>query len=264
MSKKFVFLLATGISLCVGVFAIKAHLNREAPKPSKASLLRLLSKYSSSELESLYKEAKRAKAYLHLLENKGSSLDQELKEPGQLKRSYAHCPSGNDVYDEACGLLYYFHCHRPKEEGHFHIFTVDPECSDSMRISLPQAEESFAHIIAISIDSKRHPVKLFCPNAWVTGEGMIAHEALMPYVKAFQFQDDQRSWITSAALTALIHAFSPQIEMLLKQRDARFVKLQKSLNIDAETLANGDVCEILSEVPIDLDLQIEVIKRLLF
>lgn len=263
MPKRFIYLLATGISLCVGAVALNGHLNSETPKPSKASIIKLLSSYERQDLEHLLKEAKRARGYLNLLEKKNSSIDLELKAPGKLKRSYAHYPAESDVYDEQSGFLYYFHRHRPQEEGHFHIFAMDPTCAQNLRISLPQKEEAFSHIIALSINSKRKPAKLFCPNAWVTGEGMLTKEALMPYVKKFKIVDKESSWITSSTLSALIGAFLPQIEALLAQRDQRFFRMQKRLKIDAEALANDTTCEILSEMPIDLDLQIEALERLL-
>jgi len=261
--RRLIFLLATGLSLLTGVIALRAHLSAKAPKPSKASVVKLLSKCGRLELKTLLKEAKRARAYLHLLEQKNSSVDGELKTPGKLKRSYMHYPAEGDVYDETSGLLYYFHRHRTKEKGHFHIFAIEPTCSRGTRISFPQKEEAFSHIVALSIDSKKRPTKLFCPNAWVTGEGMLTKEALMPYVKKFQIFDEERSWITSSTLVALVRTFSPQIEILLSQRDQRFYKLQKHRKMDAQSLASDSTCEILSEISIDLDLQIEALEHLL-
>ena len=125
---------------------------------------------------------------------------------------WAHFPA-DDARDPVSGARFYYHAHDPsdwslEEHGHFHLFISDPN------------EPGFSHVVAISMDAKGWPRRLFTTNAWVTGEAMRpAPELLARLPQAFEINRARPSWLVGRWLTCLLALVTPQVSELLLERD---------------------------------------------
>lgn len=83
----------------------------------------------------------------------------------------------NDTFDEGAYSQYYYHAHRGVEHGHFHLFLRQGGMEEGTYPLLYDARnqklddiQTFAHLIAISMDDEGYPLGPFTVNRWVTGE----------------------------------------------------------------------------------------------
>ena len=107
---------------------------------------------------------------------------------------WRHYPDG-EVYDAKSHAQYFYHKHpvngRPlREHGHFHTFLraegmpvgaaplILPEMAVADVPALPPqappikrgTSEEVSHLVAIAVDCRGEPIRLFTTNRWVTGE----------------------------------------------------------------------------------------------
>ncbi|WP_297366554.1 DUF6969 family protein [Acidocella sp.] len=124
---------------------------------------------------------------------------------------WAHYPH-HDAIDPVSGWRFYYHTHnaaqRPRaEHGHFHIF-------------VPAPAGRFSHLIALSVDDKGLPLRLFTTNRWVTGETWQNAETLIAQLAnpalSHAAPRDVGQW-----LSALLSLYRDEITALLRARDAR-------------------------------------------
>ncbi len=124
---------------------------------------------------------------------------------------WAHYPH-QDATDPVSGWRFYYHTHnqtqRPRaEHGQFHIF-------------VPAPGGQFSHLIALSVDEKGLPLRLFTTNRWVTGECWQPAAALIAQLAepalGHAAPRDVGQW-----LAALLRLYHDEIAALLHARDAR-------------------------------------------
>lgn len=137
-----------------------------------------------------------------------------------------HYPKG-DVYDPDTHSQYFYHSHRSGEHGHFHIFLrakgmpkgVKPvECNAS--VEWPCGDKALSHLIAISMDARGFPIRLFTTNRWVTGETWYGADDVREMVDRFLIDHTYPSWPTNRWINGMMRLFAPDIAMLLRNRDA--------------------------------------------
>lgn len=115
---------------------------------------------------------------------------------------------------------FFYHCHpqaeTPRgEHGHFHVF-VD---SAADRRAVPAA---YSHLVAIAVDDRGLPLRLFTTNRWVTGERWRDMDELLrlhrrrPPLSGDDALRQLWSWID-----ALLRLFAPQLQLLLRRRELR-------------------------------------------
>ena len=107
------------------------------------------------------------------------------------------------------------------------------------------------HLIAIALDSKGLPVRLFTTNQWVTGETMGSAESLRDALAHFKIEsgnslDTLASWIQS-----LIILYRDEIEQLIEERDRRLNQLASQTKSMASVL-NDQSIHVLSQRQIHL------------
>ncbi len=155
-----------------------------------------------------------------------------------------HYPK-RDVIDSGNQSQYYFHSHREGECGHFHLFLYEP-------LPLQQTtKDPFAHLVAISVDEKGNPIKLFITNQWVTEEYTYPYNTLCKMIDHFKIEKLKPSWALNDWINQIVVLFYPQIIDLMQRRS----EIEQVMWKDRSR-------EILAETPISLELQIEKLKEL--
>jgi len=188
--------------------------------------------------------AKNALAILTDFAQRGLTIPQVLMGQDRIFREWQHYPS-HDLVDVATGYEVYYHAHKvdemsDMEHGHFHLFKRSPTQADQ-----------FMHLIAIALDPKGLPVRLFTTNQWVTGETMGSAESLRDALRNFRVEtgnslDTLASWIQS-----LITLYRDEIEQLIEERDRRLNQLASQAKSMASVL-NDQSIHVLSQRQIHL------------
>jgi len=183
---------------------------------------------------------------------------------GQGFFEWDHYPQG-EVYDAETRALYYYHAHPleardPDEHGHFHTFLNAGDMPAEIRPlpapSLSRVEPergSLAHLIAIAMDGRSRPYRLFTTNRWVTGERLYRAKDVMELADRFRISHARPSWPANRWNSALLVLFRPQIGWLLAERDRVLAAWTKA---HPEADAAEDLrLEILSALPVAVDEQ---------
>jgi hypothetical protein len=192
----------------------------------------------------------------------------ELNTVGEVLRGHGpfteleHYPP-DDVFDRDSQAQYYYHAHRgiAGENGHFHTFLRAPgmpagaqPVAHAGSEPWPTGEEALSHLIAISMDAYGLPIGLFAVNRWVTAEAWYDAEDVIRMLERFVIDHAFPSWPVNRWIGATMRLFHPQIETLIRHRDA---------SVDAWKLAYPEVdvfedrrLEVTGELRISIDDQI--------
>jgi len=172
-----------------------------------------------------------------------------------------HYP-GDDVFDTQTHAQYYYHAHRGPiaEHGHFHTFLrvrgmpsgVKP-ADNAGDEPWPRGSDALSHLIAISMDKAGFPIALFTVNRWVTGDTWYAAQDVGRMLERFVIDHAFPSWPVNRWITAMFRLFRPQMEWLLKERDAAIIAW-------AQRHRTRDVFEdrrldVTSSLPISVEVQ---------
>jgi hypothetical protein len=157
--------------------------------------------------------------------------------------AWRHYPDG-EVFDATSHAQYFFHAHAPdsqppSERGHFHTFLraegmpsgVVPLLLPELAVAdvaspPPQAaplkrgeRDEVSHLIAIAIDVRGEPIRLFTTNRWVTGETWYRAADVTRMLDRFSITETEPSAVLNRWIGAMIQLFRPQIAALLQARD---------------------------------------------
>ena len=164
------------------------------------------------------------------LRKRGSDIVGELlRGQGELEH-WTHYPKG-DVHDRETHSQYYYHAHptsqRSGEHGHFHTFLRAAGMPPAARpaplpaaVERPLGNDALSHLAAISMDKRGRPIRLFTVNRWVTGESWYAAEDAIAMLDRFEIDRAAPSRPANRWVGAMLRLFRPQIEWLLRERDA--------------------------------------------
>jgi hypothetical protein len=127
---------------------------------------------------------------------------------------WAHYPREDHV-DRTTGVRFYYHAHAADERvagehGHFHVFV--PAAANAT---------SIAHLIAISLDDKGLPLRLFTTNHWVTGDAWLDAEALAALLPDVPVRASGRLAPVARWLGGMLVLYHDAIVDLLRARDRR-------------------------------------------
>lgn len=195
-----------------------------------------------------------------ILDKTGMNVVKEvIRKQGPLDK-FEHYPKDDIIDNETCSQ-YYYHSHRGGEHGHFHVFLQRDGMPETVTVSTSPITAPYAHIVAISMDTKGSAIGLFTTNQWVTGEDWytaveVAH--MMEYIK---IDHAYPSWPTNQWMNAMMRLFYPQILDLMHERDD--VVADWNQRHPGMHIFNNRDLEILSEKPISIDLQMKVIADVL-
>lgn len=209
------------------------------------------------------------------LASTGSTLISELTGGGDA-RDWQRYPDG-EVYDPASHAQYFYHSHGPvgggsgprAEHGHFHVFLraegmppgvaplVLPELAVADAPLPPQAAPAkrggsggVCHLVAIALDPRGEPVRLFTTNRWVTGETWYRAEDVIAMLDRLQVTRGGGPELVNRWLGAMVQLFRPEIAALLHERDAAVTAWRRRRR---SNVFEDPRCEILSSRDIDLD-----------
>lgn len=154
------------------------------------------------------------------------------------------------------GGLFFYHAHAASqrmagEHGHFHLFAPNPrkDCA---------AGQPFTHLIALSVDDRGMPLRVFTTNQWVTAECWEPAPTVFRLAASTRF-DRIRPFAVGRWLQAMLDLFRPQIERVVQLRDARVRALRAAgrgnLLADRRT-------HILSQCPINISTQVLALEQL--
>jgi hypothetical protein len=228
------------------------------------------SRLRRARLESMLDAGREARNCMRVLAKSGSNVVAELLADAPFYE-WDHYPKG-DVYDPVTHAQFYYHAHpeaeRPGEHGHFHTFLrqsgiprgIKPAAVPG-RTAQRQPSATLSHLVAIGMDEFGAPVALFTTNRWVTDETWYRGEDVVRMLDFFEIDLARPSWPVNRWIGAMVALFRPQIEWLLKRRDAAVAAWQKAkprANVYEDRALN-----VTSEVAIDVERQITAIQQAL-
>jgi hypothetical protein len=200
-----------------------------------------LSSLPRVELEAMLAAGKEVRACCRELARTGDTLVGEmLRGQGSLS-DWTHYPAG-DVVDDVTGAIYYYHVH-DSAPGHFH--------------TLMGTGKTMAHLIAIAMNERAAPIRLFTTNRWVTGETWCAGDEVIRMIERFAIVRATPSWPVNRWIGAMMLLFRPQIAALIAARDAAVAAHGGANALEDRAL------EITSALDIDVERQIAAVRAAL-
>ena len=210
---------------------------------------------------------------------RNTSLVSEITAGHPAICAWRHYPDG-EVYDPESHAQYFFHAHTPEsreglERGHFHIFLraegmpggvaplLLPELAVADAVPAPQAaplrhgtRDEVSHLIAIAIDARGEPIRLFTTNRWVTGETWYRAEDVINMLDHFAVVGGGPSVILNRWISAMVELFRPQIAALLHARDVTVMAWRRRRRTH---VLEDPRLEITSSLDIELDTQLAIV-----
>ncbi|OGT31026.1 MAG: hypothetical protein A3E87_06355 [Gammaproteobacteria bacterium RIFCSPHIGHO2_12_FULL_35_23] len=169
----------------------------------------------------------------------GSNIVWEILRQSDKFYQWDHYPKG-DVYDSETHCQYYYHAHNPEasdrlpEHGHFHIFIRKPGIPKKIKAAtlptawqVPDNTQELCHLIAIAMDDKGFPIRLFTVNRWVTAESWYHAKDVIKLLDLFAIDHTWPSWPTNIWLTEMVKIHKLTIIELIKKRDKALKAWQK-------------------------------------
>jgi len=207
-----------------------------------------------------------------VLAKTGDNLVGELLRGHENFFEWDHYPPG-DVYDGESHGQYYYHAHPPdqrfeNEHGHFHTFVRPLGMPAGILpaplpgLELPEGDnDALSHIIAISMDPQGVPIRLFATNRWVTGETLYGAADVASLLGGFNIDHAWPSWPTNRWITAMVQLFRPQIEQLIRARDAAVADW--IVRHPGENAYEDRRFEIAAHVNVSVEEQIKQVRKAL-
>jgi len=178
---------------------------------------------------------------------RGRSLVEETSGVGAGEvADWRHYPEG-EVYDPASHAQFFYHRHpgaaarapaNAAEHGHFHLFLrgegiprgmtplLLPEIAVANAPLPPQSaplkrgsRDEVCHVVAIAVDVRGEPVRLFTTNRWVTGETWYRADDVIGMLDRVRFGPGVFPALVGRWIEALVRLFQPEIAVLLRNRD---------------------------------------------
>lgn len=243
----------------------------EGPRTSRADIERMAS--AAATIRDCRQE----------LAARNTNLLGEMMPGGAAICEWRRYPEG-EVYDPKNHAQYFFHVHdgsgrQARERGHFHTFLraegfplgLAPLLLPELAVANvapppPQAapfkrgtRDEVSHLIAIAIDSRGEPIRLFTTNRWVTGETWYRAEDVTQMLDRFIITEAAPSKLLNRWITAMIQLFRPQIAALLRDRDETVMGWRRRRRTH---VFEDPRLEVTSSLDIVLDAQLNLVDRL--
>jgi hypothetical protein len=205
-----------------------------------------LSSLPRAEVEAMLAAGKEVRSCYRELKRTGDTLLSELLRGQGPFCDWTHYPAG-DVVDDVTGAIYYYHAHPsadgPCAQGHFHTFMG--------------TGKTMTHLVAIAIDARGAPTRLFTTNRWVTGEAWRSGEEVVRMLERFAIVRATPSWPVNRWIGAMIRLFRPHIAALIARRDSVVAAH------GGETALEDRAIEVTSALDIDVDRHVAAIRAAL-
>jgi len=243
-----------------------------ALRDAKAAIDLDLDRLSRDELEAMAEAGQEIVEIYRVLAKTDDNLVGELLKGHETFYEWDHYPPG-DVYDRETHSQFYYHAHPFEdrfggEHGHFHTFIRPRGMPPGIKpASVPgyqppeDPDDALSHLIAISMDSKGFPFRLFTVNRWVTGEVWYAAPDVTVLLDHFKIDHTQPSWPVNRWITAMVRLFKPQIAGLLAKRDQSVAKWSAK-HPDRDVYEDREL-EVTSFLDIAVEDQVHAVARAL-
>jgi hypothetical protein len=228
-------------------------------------------KLPKSRLQSMAAAGDEVLECMRVLSRTGDNVVGELLKGEENFYEWDHYPKG-DVYDHGSHAQFYYHAHpqevRSGEHGHFHTFLRANGIPASVKpLGLPDYQrpadpnDDLTHLIAVSMDPRGVPIRLFSTNRWVTGETWYRADDVCNLVDAFVIDHAQPSWPVNRWISAMLQLFHPQVTALVRARDER-LRAWMDERPDVNAYEDRDL-EITAMADISVDDQIAAVAAAL-
>lgn len=116
-----------------------------------------------------------------------------------------------------------------------------------------------SHLVAIALNERGQPIRLFTTNRWVTGETWYRGDDVIRMLDRFSIGDGDGPGLLNRWATAIVALFRPQIVSLLRLRDeaAMAWRRRRRTNVLEDTRL-----EVTSSFDIELDAQLSSLRQL--
>ncbi len=229
------------------------------PVIDKASLKAQLSSCSRQELEDMRLAGLEAIKWQGLLGKVDSNVISDIIKNYDEFYIGDRYPYDESV-DEETQSSYFYHSHRPKEHGHFHIYFSDEEIMNEYKpIATWDRKNRNTHLVAISMHPDGEPIGLFVPNQWITKDQWYKAEDMMKMIDLFEINNPYPSWPSNQWVNQVLKLFRPQIKEALQMRD-RFIESSKQ---PIEELIKNKKIDAISSIALSIPDQMDVIEELL-
>jgi len=215
---------------------------------------------------------------------RGSTIIREVTSAGATDIvDWRHYPYG-EVYDPVSHAQYFYHrhsgpaCKSPAqaiEHGHFHLFLrgegmpagiaplLAPELAvanapvprQSAPLKLGSSDE-VCHLVALAVDGRGEPLRLFTTNRWVTGETWYRADDVIRMLDRFRVRGGRSSALLNRWIGALVRLYQTEIAGLLRERDQAIVEQRWRWR---GNVLEDPRLEITSSLDIDLDARLAAI-----
>lgn len=233
-----------------------------------------------------------ARRSLRSLASAGRSLVSEALAGSDGFYEWRHYPEA-DIYDPSTHAQYFYHAHPPgeragSEHGHFHAFLRPRGMPDGAQplmlpeLAIPDApaqpqcpvlpparqpnqgedNDKLSHLVAISMDDRGWPIRLFTTNRWVTGETWYGAGDVVRMLDRFAINNGLPSEPLNRWMTAMFALFRPQMRALLGARDAAIMNWRRRHRGKIHVFEDRRL-EVTSAVSIDVEDQIRQIETAL-
>jgi hypothetical protein len=118
--------------------------------------------------------------------------------------------------------------------------------------------DEVSHLIAIAMDTRGEPTRLFTTNRWVTGETWYRAEDVTRMLDRFVIAEREPSAVLNRWIGAMIHIFRPQIAALLQARDETVMAWRRRRRTH---VFEDPRLEITSSLDIQLDTQLALVDQ---
>src|SRR5439155_16818196 len=138
--------------------------------------------------------------------------------------------------------------------------TCGRECAAATPIGPAQARQKrrVCHLVALSVDGRGEPLRLFTTNRWVTGETWYRADDVIRMLDRFRLRGDRPSGLLNRWIGALLRLFQPEIAALLRDRDQAI--LEQRWRWRGNVLEDPRL-EITSSIDIDLDARLAGVEQ---
>ncbi len=178
-----------------------------------------------------------------------------------------HYPEG-DVYDPETHSQFYYHSHREEEHGHFHTFLrekgMPKDCQpakQSKAAFMKERDDKISHLIGIPMNRAGNPIRLFTTNRWITADNWYTADDVIKILDRFEMDLAWPSWPVNIWVTAMLHLFRPQIDELVRDRDAVVADWRKKH--PKKDIFEDRKCDITSVRKISVEAQIKRVDKAL-
>jgi hypothetical protein len=224
------------------------------------------------ELLAMYDAAAEVTECLATLADAGRNPVTEVIGGAEAVEEWAHFPPG-DVVDPSTHSQFYYHAHAAAERiddehGHFHTFVRPTKLFPKLLpVALPDGATSgqdasgVTHLVGISTDATGRLLRLFTTNRWVTDEKWYGADDAIRMLDRFDMTVEQPSRELNRWVSAVVRMYRPQIEDLLRARDAAVARHQAAH--PGRDVFEDRALQVTSEIPIDYLAQVRAIESAL-